>query len=54
VVVYEEYGMITARLYEVIGKKYNYLFGYRYGQANQPSQGKNKELEKIIASAKFF
>lgn len=54
VVVYEGYGMVTVRSYEVIGEEYNYLFGYRYGQSGQPSQDKNKKLEKIIANAKFF
>jgi len=51
VVVFESYGMTVERIYEVIGKKYNYSFGYVEGE--KLNEKTAKELEIIIGSMKI-
>jgi len=51
VVVFESYGMTVERIYEVIGKKYNYSFGYTEGE--KLNEKTAKELETIIGSMKI-
>jgi len=52
VVVYEGYGMTTERIYEVIGPKYNYSFGY--SEVMQLDEQTTKKLEEIIKTIKFI
>lgn len=51
VVVFESYGMTVERIYEVIGKKYNYSFGYADGE--KLNEKTAKELETIIGNMKI-
>lgn len=51
IVAYESYGMITERVYEVIGSKYNYSF--TYSEIDQINEDIAKELERIIEGAKI-
>lgn len=50
-VVYESYGMTTERIYEVIGRKYNYSFSYAEG--DKLNEKTAKELEAIIQGVKI-
>jgi len=50
-VAYESYGMTSERIYEVIGKKFNYSFSY--SEAEKLNGKTAKELATIIQSAKI-
>lgn len=52
IVIYESYGMTTERIYEVIGKDYNYSFSH--SDVNKLSSSSIKSLEDIIASINFI
>ncbi|MAF20457.1 MAG: hypothetical protein CMI55_02120 [Parcubacteria group bacterium] len=51
-VVYESYGTCTSRIYEVVGKGYNYSFDHFY--CEEPIVDIIKELEGIIATVEFI